>query len=574
VKQLYSPSLAAVILCFVWTFPLNPLQAQTRPVLPPPLPPPRPLPLPSLPSPAPPPLNLPPLPTPAPDLEAIPGTIHVQKFRFAGNTVISTQDLERVVAPYTGKELSFDDLLKARDAVTNLYIERGYITSRARVLEVPANFRIKQAGGAVVTLQIIEGKIEAINITGSSRIRNYVRSRLRAATSPVLNVNRLSERLWLLQVDPLIKEIAVQLTPGTHESTRILTAQVEAAPPGRAAIFLNNNRSPAVGSLERGVQLDGNSLLRVGDRFSLTYRNTTGSNQEDVRITIPFNRSNGTVQLAFSNVNSRVVQEPFSQLDLTSAARAYNISLRQPVIRQATARGTQELAVGVAASRQESETTWLDTQYPLSAGADAQGKTRISALRLFQEYAQRGSKQVLFARSQFSFGIGALDATVNPRPPDSNFFSWQGQSIWLRSLSNNMTLLTRGGIQLADRPLVPLEQFVVGGATTVRGYREQGFLGNNGLLASVEVGVPLLSTQRFGTVRVVPFLDAGVVWGSTGSLSPSSQTLFSTGVGLEYNLSDQLSARLDAALPLITFSEPESEWRGNTFSFQINYELF
>ncbi len=569
-KSFYNPSLAAAIICFAWTFPINSLQAQTRPTLPPP---PRPLPLPSLPSPTPSPLIFPPLPTPL-SKEAIPSNIYVQKFRFAGNTIISTQDLERVTAPFAGKELSFDDLFKARDAVTNLYIERGYITSRARVLELPENFRIKQAGGAVITLQIIEGKVEAINITGSPRIRNYVRSRLRAATSAVLNVNRLSERVLLLQVDPLIQKIAVQLLPGTHESTRILNAQVEAAPPVRVAIFLNNNRSPAVGSLERGVQLDGNSLLGVGDRFSLTYRNTNGSNQEDARITIPFNTSNGTVQLAFSNVNSHVVQEPFSQLDLTSAARAYNLSVRQPLIRQATAEGTQEVAVGVVASREESETTLLNTPRPLSVGADAQGRTRISTLRLFQEYAQRRSKQVVFVRSQFSFGIGALDATVNPHPPDSNFFSWQGQGIWLRSLPNKMTLLTRSSIQLADRPLVPLEQFVIGGATTVRGYREQGFLGNNGLLASVELGVPILSTQRFGALRVVPFLDAGVVWGSTGTLSPASHALFSTGVGLEYNLSDHLSARLDAAVPLVTFSEPEDAWRGNSLSFQINYELF
>lgn len=571
-EQLYNPSLALAILCFAWAFPINSLQAQTRPVLPPPLPPLRPLPPPFLPSPTPTPLILPPLPTPTRD-EAIPGRIYVERFRIQGNTVISTEDLERVTTPFAGKDLTYNELFQARDAVTNLYIERGFTTSRARILELPENERVKQGRG-VVTLQIIEGKVEAINVTGSPRIRNYIRSRLRAATSPVLNVNRLSEQVLLLQVDPLIKEISVQLPPGTHKSTRILNAQVEAAPPVRAAIFLNNNRSPAVGSLERGVQLDGNSVFGVGDRSTLAYRNTNGSNQEDARVTIPFNTSNGTVQFAFSNVNSRVVQEPFSQLDLTSAARAYNLSVRQPLIHQATAEGTQELAVGVAASHEESETTLLNTPYPLSAGADAQGRTRLSALRLFQEYAQRGSKQVLFARSQFNFGIGALGGTTNLRPPDSNFFSWQGQGIWLRSLPNKITLLTRSSIQLADRPLVPLEQFVLGGATTVRGYREQGFLGNNGLLASVELGVPILSTQRFGALRVVPFFDAGVVWGSTGSLSPSSQTLFSTGVGVEYSLSDRLSARLDAAIPLITFSEPENAWRGNSLSFQINYELF
>lgn len=142
--------------------------------------------------------------------------------------------------------------------------------------------------------------------------------------------------------------------------------------------------------------------------------------------------------------------------------------------------------------RTESETSLLDTPFPLSAGADDQGRTRISAVRFFQEWSQRSNTEVLFARSQFSLGIGALNATINKDAPDSRFFAWRGQTAWLRRLGDT-TLVLRADLQLADRPLVPLEQFSLGGVATVRGYRQDALLSDNGFLASAELRIPILS---------------------------------------------------------------------------------
>lgn len=75
---------------------------------------------------------------------------------------------------------------------------------------------------------------------------------------------------------------------------------------------------------------------------------------------------------------------------------------------------SQELALGISASRLESETSLLGFPLPLStsAGADEQGRTRISALRFFQEWTQRDARQVIAARSRFNLGVGAIDANT------------------------------------------------------------------------------------------------------------------------------------------------------------------
>jgi len=57
----------------------------------------------------------------------------ITKFIFKGNTVFSDQQLEAVVAPYIGREITFADLLEARAAITKYYNDRGYITSGALV---------------------------------------------------------------------------------------------------------------------------------------------------------------------------------------------------------------------------------------------------------------------------------------------------------------------------------------------------------------------------------------------------------------------------------------------------------
>lgn len=548
----------------------EPLAAQTQPSNPNlilPLPPQQPI-VPQAPQPLPP--APPPLTPPPPDSEpeVVPGgTVTVQDIVFRGNTVIPTEELDALATPYIGRSVTFAELVELRDAVTRLYYRRGYITSRARLLE-PQNLEIL-AEGATFVIQIIEGTVQDIQLSGSPRLHRYVRPRLERAVTPVFNVEDLFSALRFFQVDPLIEQLSAALLSGDLPGAIILRVELEETPPLAASIFLDNNRSPAIGELERGVRFEDLNLLGLGDALELTYRNTDGSHSGQASYTIPFNISNGTVELSYSNTASNIIEQPFNQLDITSAYRTYNVTARQPLLRTADEDSTREFALGITASRLESETALLDIPFPLSSGADDQGRTRIVALRFFQDYIERSRSQVLSARSQFNFGLDAFDATNNPSSPDGQFISWLGEAVWIKPLSKKLTLQFRSALQLADRPLPALEQFVLGGATTVRGYRQDGILGDNGFLGSMELGIPVASGQ-YGSFRVIPFFDAGVTWPS-GTPSSESRTLASTGIGVEYTLSDQLSARLDAAIPLVTLSEPDSAWRGNTFSFLVNY---
>ncbi len=509
-----------------------------------------------------------PQPGEAPE-SSVPGTLTVKSFEFTGNTVISSQELATVTAPFTNRPISFAELLQARSAVTQLYIDKGYVTSGALI---PTQTLTE----GVVTIQVVEGSLESINITGTRRLQpNYVRSRIAIATQKALNVPRLLEALRLLQLDPLIASISAELAAGSTPGTSLLTIKVQEADTFKTQANLDNSRSPSVGSFRRGGQIREANLLGLGDAINLEYSNTDGSNAYDFAYTLPLNPRNGSLRLNYGNTSSNVIEPPFDEIDIEASSRYFDLTFRQPISQTPS----EEFALGLTGSRRETDTSLLDRPFPLSAGADEQGRTRVSAVRFFQEWTQRGSTQVISARSQFSLGVGAFNATINKEAPDSRFLSWRGQAQWVRLLAPDTLFLVRGDLQLADRALMPIEQIGLGGQESIRGYRQDVLLSDNGAFASAELRIPILKisqrvnsdTPRYqGVLQLTPFVDLARAWNSKGT-NPDPNTLASVGMGLLWQQGDRLTLRLDWGIPLVKVDSRPRTWQENGLYFSIIY---
>jgi hemolysin activation/secretion protein len=499
--------------------------------------PPFPQPIPA-PQPAPePPLNIP-VPAPAPPTETpeIPGTVIIQKFEFIGNTAFSSEALAKVTAEFTNKPISFAELLQAEAAITKLYVEAGYINSGA---VIPAG---QNLSAGVVTIRIIEGGVQDIVVSGTGRLDpNYVRSRLALAAGRPLNTNRLLQALQLLQLDPLIQNISAELTAGARPELSILEVRVKPARTLNAQLILDNGRSPSVGSFRRGIDFTQANTLGLGDALRVNYTNTTGSNAFDINYTLPVNPRNGTVSLSYGRTGSDIVEPPFDRLEIVGKSNRFELSYRQPLLQTAS----REFALGISASLQESQTTLLGESEPLSPGADEEGRTRVSAVRFFQEWTQRSPRSVLAARSQFSVGLGAFGATVNSEGPDSRFLAWRGQAQYVRLLAPETLFVVRSDLQLANRALVPLEQIGLGGFRSVRGYRQDVLLTDNGLLLSAEAQIPIARFGRANLLQIVPFVDYGRGWNSSGQDSPEENNLLGVGLGLQLRLGDKFTGRLE-----------------------------
>ena len=106
-------------------------------------------------------------------------------------------------------------------------------------------------------------------------------------------------------------------------------------------------------------------------------------------------------------------------------------------------------------------------------------------------------------------------------------------------------MLLRSDFQIADRGLVPTEQFSLGGGLNVRGYRQDALLGDNGWFNSAEIRATIVRIPEWQTsLQLTPFIDFGKVWNSD-DLELNTNTLISTGIGLRLQISDYFASRLD-----------------------------
>ncbi|NJM69602.1 MAG: ShlB/FhaC/HecB family hemolysin secretion/activation protein, partial [Scytonema sp. RU_4_4] len=429
--------------------------------------------------------------------------------------------------------------------------------------------------GQYSQIMVVEGKLETIQVRGTRRLNpNYVRSRLAIATGKPLNQKKLVEALQLLQLNPLIKNISAELGAGSRPGTSILEVKVTEAKTRSVQAKLDNNRAPTIGSFQRQIQLNEANLLGLGDGLSISYANTDGSDSWDFSYTLPVNARNGTLQLYYSTSSTKVIEEPFDILDINGNSQEYGMTFRQPIFQTPT----QEFALGITANRRDSDIGYLEAlfgqRFPYPSPGAEDGKTKVSAVRLFQDWTQRSDRQVIAARSQFSIGVNAFDATTNDTDPDTEFFAWRGQAQWVRVLAPETFLLVRGNLQLADRALLPSEQIGVGGQATVRGYRQDLLLADNGFLGSVELQYPILRIPQIqGVLQITPFIDFGTAWNtsSAGRTALEDETLVSTGLGLLWKQS-RLTARFDWGIPLVSVSSAEKDsWQENGLSFSIIY---
>ncbi|MEZ2237646.1 ShlB/FhaC/HecB family hemolysin secretion/activation protein [Microcoleus sp.] len=499
----------------------------------------------------------------------IPGTIRVDRFEFEGNTAFSDRELTEITKSLVGREITFAELIAVEAAVTQKYLAAGYLNSGA---VIPANQTFPR-DGAVVKIQIVEGGVEEIAITGNRRLKSsYLRSRLAIATGRPLNRDRLLEALQLLQLDPLIANISAELQAGSRPEKSRLEVRVKEADSFSGEVFADNNRSPSVGSFRRGVRINQANLLGLGDGLEVSYANTDGSNEFNGSYTVPVNPRNGTIRLAVGAASTNIIEEPFDNAGIEGKSRTYELTYRQPILEKPD----RNLAVGLTLSRQESNTFLQGERFPLSAGANDRGQTRVSAVRFFQEYVQRSSNQVFAARSQFSVGTNLLGATVNDSGPDSRFLAWRGQAQYVRLLAPETLLIVRSDIQLADRPLLSLEQIGIGGVQSVRGYRQDLLLTDSGAIASAEVRIPIWRVPKVkGLLQVAPFIDLGVGWNHSGEkANPDSDKLLGAGVGLLWQMGDRFNARLDYGIPLINVGGGDRTFQEKGLYFRINYFAF
>ena len=510
------------------------------------------------------PLQLPPLPAPPAGADlSRQARVLVREFRLDGNTVFSNEDLAAITGAYTGREISSAELQELRYQLTLYYVERGYINSGAVIPD-------QNVTDGIITLQIIEGELSEIEISGEQRLRpHYVSERIALGAGPPLNIIELGEQLQILQQNPRIERLNATLEPGASPGESRLNVQLQETQPYQLWLDLGNPQSPSVGGESAGLRGLHRNLSGIGDTLELTLDGAEGLQEGHIGYSIPVNARDTTLGLSLHRTDSEVVEAPFDALDVESEEQTVSLSLTQPFRPSLN----ETFTLGLSLDLRRSESFLLGAPFPFVLGTD-NGESRLTVLRFSQEWLRRGRSQVIAARSLLSGGIDAIDATVNGEPGDGEFVAWLGQFQWARRLARpDIQLIFRADAQLANGVLPSMEQFTVGGIHTVRGYRENRLIADTGFVASIEARIPVYASESGDfSLQLAPFIDHGHASNRSGS-EPVRKNITSAGIGLLGKLHERVSFTLYYGHAFDDFSDAENNLQDKGFSFALSARL-
>ena len=203
----------------------------------------------------------------------------------------------------------------------------------------------------------------------------------------------------------------------------------------------------------------------------------------------------------------------------------------------------------------------------------------MSVFRFVQSFRYRGVNQAFVFRSSLNLGVGLFGATVHSQDlPDSEFVSWLGQTQYALRIGDRLgQTIFKGYTQLASKPLLTMEQLAIGGISTVRGYRGNQIVRDNGAGLSLEWQIPLWTgksrqNQKVRQLLLAPFMDYGKAWDKGGD--SQTQSLWSIGAGLLWH-----GPRVDAQVYYgHGFDEVDSgsehDLQDDGIHFQIKVTLF
>ena len=205
-----------------------------------------------------------------------------------------------------------------------------------------------------------------------------------------------------------------------------------------------------------------------------------------------------------------LTESPFDALEIESRAWTAGLGFVQPVYERPGLR----LSLGLRGELRESRTFLLGEPFSFSPGVN-DGKARLSILRFTQDALWRDEVQVLAARSMLSFGLPILGATASHDGlPGGEFFSWLLQTQYARRLPfAGLEFVARLDAQTPRDPLLSIEQFSMGGWSSVRGYRINQIVRDGALVGSLELRIPVMArADGSPLVQLAPFFDNGYAW--------------------------------------------------------------
>ncbi len=484
-------------------------------------------------------------------------TLDVDRITFRGATVL-LEELRAMASEVEGKDVDMLALYRLRQDAEALYAERGYINARVSIPD-------QKVDAGNVRFDVSEGYIGQININTDKLSDHFLLAYLNQ--DGPFNLTTLQDDLKLLERDPRIDRVEARVVPGQIPGELDLNLNVLEARPWTIAVRADNRRAPSVGSVGSSLFLEHGNLLGFGDAISASVGVTRGVDDYFLRYNMPWDRWQFGIQA--STTDSTIVEEPFNIIDIDSKTDSYRVDARFTTIRTLTREVTLEFLL----ERRENKTELAGEPFSFNPGAE-DGLSRVYVARLGANWVERGEQSVTGTRLLLSQGLDlhGLHPTTSPDGPPQTFTVLFGQVQhvrWVAPLTSELRLRAFG--QYAFDTLQPLERLAIGGLGSVRGYRQNQLVRDNGIVFNAELSRPVWAGD-WGEVRGVLFADVG--WGrnDSGAAVHDADTIESIGLGIELDLGIGLSGGFWWAHGFTEFESSDYDLQDDGLHFELSLQ--
>ena len=470
----------------------------------------------------------------------------VKGFLFKSNTVVSKEQLESITEPYIGQPLELLLLESAAQAVTDYYRKKGYTLALAYVPQQDVKF-------GVVELAVLEGRIGDITVSGNKYYSSsFIKGHFAQAMEENVARNESLERgLLLLNEYPGLKTSAT-LEPGKSAGATDVHVTAEDKRPLHFMLDMNNYGFNTISRYRFGAGVEVGNVLVDGGTLTL---NGIMGNQPDQLLFGMGNYSmpigvHGTKLVIGGSTGKFDVGGQLDFLQIRGRITTGDIAVTHPFIKSRF----QNLLGDFGFSAKQSKLTLLDN---VVLGDDAIRSIKIGVNwdRLDLSGRWYASVYGFQGLGQFLGGMSDNSPQASRQGADNRFTKATIATGRIQSLGHDVLLVVKGSGQITTGPVVVIEQMLLGGPDSVRGYQLGERFVDEGYTVSAETRIPffpsLVPTALKETQGAI-FIDYGA--GLLRNPSPGehrSTNMTGTGVGLQTQLPwYSSSVRLDLGFPI------------------------
>lgn len=488
----------------------------------------------------------------------------IMEFRVEGNSVLAAGRIEETVYPFLGEARNISTVEEARSALEKAYHSAGYLT-------VAVNIPEQEVKHGIVSLQVLEGRVERLRVVGSryyslgaikDRVPEFAEGTVPnfpAVQTQLASVNTTADR----QVAPVLRP---GKTPGKVE----VDLKVQDQMPFHGGIELNNRYSANTTHTRLNGSLRYDNLWQRDHSLSLSFQTTPENTSETKVLAATYLIPTGGDYWAAYGVLSKSNVAAVGDVSVLGNGNIFGLRYVHPL--PALENYSHSLTLG-ADRKDFQETTVL-------LGADS-FNTPIKYHPLYAGYdgtllAQSSTTQMNLGATLSVRGLGNdvqefADKRYLAKP---GFAYLRADLKHTRQLPEAWQLFARVSGQVSDEPLISSEQFAIGGADTVRGYFESSAMGDKGVAGTLELRTPPLAkylTSAPAGLYAFAFHDRGYV----SILDPlpdqtEAFSLASVGVGLRLKKSLGVSGELNYAHALRQAGQVDAG--DKRVHFQIGYD--